>query len=236
MKSTQEPARWHIHESRDALAEAVASEVLAVVADAVAQRGSALLALPGGQTPQVTFGLIRQAALPWHAMTLVPTDERVVPVGDPLRNDALLRTAFGDLGATLLSLLEDADAETAAGLADARLQALPWSPDLIWLGMGEDGHTASLFKGSDLERALDRGSHRLVMTVRPDPLPPEAPFPRVTLTAAAILQARALLVTITGASKRTLLENALLQGANSPLPIGRLLAGAEVPVAIHWAL
>ena len=219
-------AHWHIHDTRDALAQAVAGEVVEAITAAVNRQGAALLALPGGQTPRATFVLMRQAALPWATITMVPTDERMVPAGDPLRNDELLRTAFEDSGATLVSLAED---------ADAQLQALPWTPDMIWLGMGKDGHTASLFKGPDLEDALDLGTHRLAVTMRSDPLPLEAPFPRVTFTAAAILQARALLITITGQSKLVLLEEALAQGAGSPLPIGRLLAGAQAPTAIHWA-
>jgi 6-phosphogluconolactonase len=231
----QKPAPWHVHASAQALAEAVAAEVVAAVADTVDRRGMALLALPGGQTPRATFGLLRQTLLPWGAVTLLPTDERLVPTGDALRNDALLEAAFGDSGAKILSLVEGQEANSSAEQADARLRCLPWAPDLVWLGMGGDGHTASLFVGPDLERALDRAAPALAAAVRPRPLPPEAPVDRVSLTSAAILQARRVLVTITGEAKRALLEQALRDGAASTLPIGRLLAGAPTPVAIHWA-
>ena len=235
MESMQKPARWHVHASAHALAEAVAAEVIARVTDAVDRRGRALLALPGGQTPRATFDLLRETLLPWGAVTLLPTDERVVPAGDALRNDALLEAAFGDSGATIVSLVEGDGADSSAAQADARLRRLPWTPDLVWLGMGGDGHTASLFAGPDLERALDQAAPALAASVRPRPLPPEAPADRVSLTAAAILQARALLVTITGEAKRALLEQAIREGAASTLPIGRLLAGAPTPIAIHWA-
>lgn len=232
---TRMPAIWHVHDSPGALVKAVAETVIATVDEAVDRRGSALLALPGGRTPQAIFSRLRKASLPWHLMTLVPTDERVVPTGSSSRNDTLLLSAFGDLGVTLLSLVEEAEARSSADLADARLRELTWMPDLVWLGVGEDGHTASLFKGPDLERALDPDTRRLAIAVRPDSLPVEAPFSRVSLTAAAVLQARALMVVIGGQSKRAVLENALVAGRESPLPIGRLLARAQAPIAIHWA-
>jgi 6-phosphogluconolactonase len=68
----------------------------------------------------------------------------------------------------------------------------------------------------------------------PDPMPAEAPVPRVTLTRAAILSARTILITITGAQKRELLEQAIADGQSSRLPIGRVLAESEYPIDIHW--
>jgi 6-phosphogluconolactonase len=101
--------------------------------------------------------------------------------------------------------------------------------------MGEDGHTASLFAGPDLQNALDAPKARRAVGVMPDPMPQDAPVPRVTLTRAAILSARTMLITITGDRKRELLEGAIEDGQSSKLPIGRLLAEAEQPIDIHWA-
>ena len=69
----------------------------------------------------------------------------------------------------------------------------------------------------------------------PDPLPAEAPVPRVTLTRAAILSARTILITVTGQQKRELLEQAIADGQSSKLPIGRVLAEVDQPIDIHWA-
>ena len=100
--------------------------------------------------------------------------------------------------------------------------------------MGEDGHTASIFAGPDLEDALNAPTTRRAVGVMPDPLPPEAPVARVTLTRSAILSARTIVIAISGQAKRDLLEQAIEDGPSSTLPIGRLLAEAEQPIDIHW--
>ena len=100
--------------------------------------------------------------------------------------------------------------------------------------MGEDGHTASIFAGPDLQDALDAPKARRAIGVMPDPLPDDAPVARVTLTRAAILSARTVMIAITGDEKRALLEQAIADGHSSRLPIGRVLAEAEQPIDIHW--
>jgi 6-phosphogluconolactonase len=138
-------------------------------------------------------------------------------------------------GARVLPIAtEIPDYKLAGNSADARLQDLPWPPDLVWLGMGEDGHTASIFDGPDLQGALDAPKARRAIGVMPDPLPDEAPVARVTLTRASILSARTILMTVTGEKKRGILEQAIADGHSSKLPIGRVLAEAEQPIDIHW--
>ena len=229
-------AEWWEYDSVDEMADAVAGDVGFIVESALDARGSALLALPGGKTPLPIYQRLAEASLPWKQVTIIPTDERLVPLDSPFSNIRSIAGIFLKAGARVFPIGTDiADYRLAGNSADARLQDLPWPPDLVWLGMGEDGHTASIFAGPDLDDALDAPKARRAVGVMPDPLPAEAPVPRVTLTRASILAARTLLITITGAEKRALLEQAIADGHSSKLPIGRVLAEAEQPIDIHWS-
>ena len=228
-------AEWWESDSLDELADAVAGDVGFIVESAIDARGSSLIAVPGGSTGPAVFGKLAAQMLPWKKVTIIPTDDRLVPMDDERSNVRAIAKAFLPLGARVIPIAaEIADYRLAGNSADARLQDLPWPPDLVWLGMGKDGHTASIFAGPDLQDALDAPKARRAVGVMPDPLPPEAPVPRVTLTRASILSARTVMIVITGDEKRALLEQAIADGQSSKLPIGRVLAEAEQPIDIHW--
>lgn len=226
-------AEWWDYETADELAEAVAGDVGFLLDSALDARGDAIAAFPGGTTPLAALELLKAQKLKWKDVTIVPTDDRLVPVSDKLSNVRMLAERFLPLGARVLPLTGgDLPVAEAGRAADARLQAVHWPFDLVWLGMGTDGHTASIFAGPDLEAALS-APHRAI-GVRPDPMPKEAPVARVTLTKSAILSARSVLISIRGEEKKALLEKALEDGAGSKLPIGRLLADASQAIDIHW--
>ncbi|WP_221794588.1 6-phosphogluconolactonase [Aquisediminimonas sediminicola] len=228
---------WRIHDDADAMAKAVSNDVAGVIADALARQGHAAIALPGGKTPIAVIALLAQLPLDWAKVTIIPGDDRLVEEESPLSNVAMLRTAFQPTPAKIISLTPVIEEYRLAGdRADALLATLDWPLDLVWLGMGNDGHTASIFAGPDLEALLHAPADRRVMGVMPDPLPPEAPVARVTLTRSAIAASHAIRVVISGAEKRILLERALAEGAASALPIGRVLAGLEQPLIVHWCL
>lgn len=229
-------AEWWDYDSTDEMAEAVAGDIGFIIESALDARGSALIALPGGDTPEPIFKALASKKLPWKQVTIIPTDERLVPMDDERSNIRSIAKAFLPAGARVIPITGDIpDHRLAGNSADARLQDLPWPPDLVWLGVGDDGHTASLFAGPDLQDALDAPKARRAVGVMPDPLPDDAPVARVTLTRAAILSARTVLITLTGADKREMLEGAIEDGQSSKLPIGRVLAEAEQPIDIHWA-
>ena len=229
-------AEWWEYDSAEEMAEAVAGDVGFIIESALDARGSSLIALPGGDTPKAIYKALAAKKLPWKQVTIIPTDERLVPMDDEHSNIRGIAQAFLPTGARVIPIAADiADYRLAGNSADARLQDFPWPPDLVWLGVGEDGHTASLFAGPDLQDALDAPKARRAVGVMPDPMPEDAPVPRITLTRAAILSARTVLFTLTGSEKRELLEQAIEDGQSSKLPVGRLLAEAEQPIDIHWA-
>jgi len=229
-------AEWWEYDSLEELADALAGDVGFIIDSAVDARGSSLIAVPGGSTGPAVFAKLAAQQLPWKKVTIIPTDDRLVPMDDERSNIRAIAKAFLPLGARVIPIAADiADYRLAGNSADARLQDLPWPPDLVWLGMGQDGHTASIFAGPDLQDALDAPKARRAVGVMPEPLPPEAPVARVTLTRSAILSARTVTIAITGDEKRALLEQAIADGHSSKLPIGRVLAEAEQPIDIHWA-
>jgi 6-phosphogluconolactonase len=229
-------AEWHDYHSQADFAAAVAERVGEVIANACDARGEALIAIPGGRSPVPTFERLGDSAIDWSRVTIVPTDDRLVSTMSPFSNFALIARHFQPKGALIVPMVGDrvTDYADAGILANARLSDLRWPPDLVWLGVGTDGHTASIFPGPDYEDALDGPPARRALGVLPDPLPPEAPVARVTLTGPAIASARSLLLTLTGLEKRAVLKRALEQGSCSRTPIGRVLADAKTPIDIRW--
>ena len=228
-------AEWWEYDSLDELADAVAGDVGFIIESAVDARGASLIAVPGGSTGPAIFPKLAAQKLPWKKVAIIPTDDRLVPMDDDRSNVRAIAKTFLPLGARVVPIAtEIADHKLAGNSADARLQDLPWPPDLTWLGMGNDGHTASIFAGPDLQDALEAPKARRAVGVMPDPMPQDVPVARVTLTRASILSSRTVLITITGEEKRRVLEQAIADGQSSKLPIGRVLAEAEQPIDIHW--
>jgi 6-phosphogluconolactonase len=160
-----------------------------------------------------------------------------VPLGDPLSNVTALAKIFLPKGARVKPIVPEAtkDYKAAGRSADALMQDLHWPLDFCLLGVGSDGHTASIFPGPDYEEAVAGPKERRALGVMPDPLPPEAPVARVTLSREAIVTARAVMIAVTGQAKRDIIEKAIKQGPLSEYPIGRVLADVELPIDIHWA-
>jgi 6-phosphogluconolactonase len=149
-----------------------------------------------------------------------------------------LNDYFAAKGAEIVSLVDEAalgDYREAGRLADARLALLQWPLDLVCLSMGDDGHVAGIYPGPDLGKALTGPRERRAVGLRPDPMPEGESGEHVTLTAAAIASARALMIVISGAEQRRLLEKAIQEGPLSSLPVGRVLAELDMPIDIFWS-
>ncbi|NYT39747.1 6-phosphogluconolactonase [Sphingomonas sp. R-74633] len=228
---------WWDYDDADEMAEAVAGDIGFIIESAIDARGAAVIALAGGKTPLPIYEKLVKAKIDWKRVTIIPGDDRIVPLGDPLSNVTAIGKIFIPKGARVIPLVSDKapDYKAAGRSADALLQDVHWPLDLCLLGIGGDGHCASIFPGPDYDEALNGPKERRALGVMPDPLPPEAPVARVTLSRSAITTARALMIAITGDTKKEVLEAAIEQGASSSYPVGRVLADVELPVDIHWA-
>ena len=224
-------AEWWDYDSPDEMAEAVDGDVGFIVESALDARGAALIALPADETAQAIFPALAGAALQWRQVTIIPTDDRLVPMQDEASKVRAIAKAFLPTGARVVPIAAEIDDYRLAGnSADARLQDLPWPPDLVWLAVGQEGSAAGIHAGPDLQDALEAPRARRAVGVMPE----NDSVPRVTLTRASILSARTVLITVRGDSSRQMLEQAIADGHSSKLPIGRVLAEAEQPIDIHW--
>jgi 6-phosphogluconolactonase len=202
--------------------EAVAQAGAALVAEraraAVAERGTFLFAVSGGHTPWAMFAELARETVPWDAVVIYQVDERVAPAGDSSRNLTHLTEALGSAPAQVLPMpVNDADLAAAAA---AYATDLPEQFDLVHLGLGPDGHTASLVPGDPVLSVTDR----LVGVTRP-----YQGEVRMTLTYPALARAREILWLVTGADKKEAL-GALLAG-DTTIPAGRVEAAASVVLA-----
>ena len=189
---------------------AIARWLHARLSEALAARdGEVAITIPGGSTPFPILAELAGLGLDWHRIAVWPGDDRIVAEDHPASNAGRIRAALEPLGARVVALEE--------GLAPQRFA-------LAWLGMGTDGHVASLFPNTDPRADDPLRLRRLV----PDPLPPEAPYHRLSLTIPALLNSDALVFVIRGEEKRALFEAALAGGHD--LPVARLLAAAHQPV------
>jgi 6-phosphogluconolactonase len=229
-------AEWWDYDDPAELAEAVAGDIGFIIESALDARGEALIALSGGKTPVPAFEKLAQVKLAWKHVTIIPADERLVKVESPLSNVGMLARIFLPKGARVMPLgADNPDYKMAGKAADARLHDLKWPPDLVQLGIGGDGHTASIFPSAEYDEAINAPKARRAIGLKPDPMPEDAPVPRITLTRSAILSARAIMLVLSGKDKREMLEKAIEDGGESTYPIGRVLADAEQPIDIHWS-
>jgi len=219
------------------LAVRAAADVAAALDDALAARDLALLAVSGGRSPLGLYRALRAQDRGWPKVTVVQVDERCVPpdhpdsnaalVADHLLRDAAAAARWVPFFDTLPEAPDRPDAaERLAAAACARLAPLAWPIDVAVLGMGEDGHTASLFAGGDgLANALRADGP--VAWVRPV----RAPHARLTLTLPTLLAARRLVLLVTGPAKQRVFE-AARQALRDDLPVSYLLHQSAHPVHV----
>ncbi|WP_293900147.1 6-phosphogluconolactonase [Phenylobacterium sp.] len=207
-----------------ALADAAAQAIARDLSQALGRRGAASLVATGGRSPGPVYDRLRAAPLDWSKVSVTLSDDRCVDAGTPDSNLRLVRERLlqGPAVAARFLPLWPADAREAAAIESL----FPF--DAVMLGMGEDGHIASLIPGDPgLEDGLTTAD-----LLREVPAGLGAPpIARITLTLAALLNARAIFLLIAGGAKREVIRRAW---GGEDLPVGRLLSQSKAPVRIFW--
>ena len=224
------------HEDVETLSEAVATRIALLVSAAWRERAEATLVLAGGRTSPPILRRLAALPLPWRDLVVVPTDERWVPVDHPDSNLGQLQAALADAPALgMIALVPDEpEGPPDPRVARGALASIDAPFDVVMLGMGTDGHFASLFPGAaNLQRALDPAGRDDAVAIVPDPMPASGAHPRISLTLPRLLRSRAVLLVATGDDKRATLERA--QADASSVPIGALLHAPGARIEIHWS-
>lgn len=226
---------WHRLPDGAAQVEALAQRIAGLLEEALAARGAATMILSGGRSPVPLFERLAATPLDWPRIAVSLADERWLPADHPDSNEGLVRRHLlrdEARDARLVGLYTGA-ATPEAGEAECamRLAGLPQPFAVVVLGMGDDGHTASLFPGAA----------RLAAALAPTAGPccairaPGAPQPRMTLTLPALLGAERILLAIQGAAKRAVYERALGAGPVEELPVRAVLRQVATPVEVYWS-
>lgn len=197
----RQKSRWHRFESQAALNEASVSRIVAAAKEAIAARGAFSIVLAGGNTPKSIYEQLRNATTDWSKWHIYYNDDRCLPVDHPERNSLMAAQAWLNHVAIPKQQIHDiptergpvegarAYAETLNGLGDF---------DLVLLGLGEDGHTASLFPGHTWDDSVD------AFPVFDAPKPPPE---RVSISGARLSRTREVIFFVTGAGKQEAVDN-----------------------------
>lgn len=220
-------------DNKQMLADSLAADVAVWLRDGIESRGRATLVVSGGSTPAPFFNALSLHEIEWSNVTVTLADERWVPMDDELSNEKLVRETLlvnAASSAKFLSIYNGAESPEAGWQqCEDSLRSLPSPYDVVVLGMGGDGHTASLFPDTEgLEDACNPDSSKLCQPMHPSHIS-EA---RMSLTLMALLDCRQLVLHITGADKREVFERAV---AGEDLPIASVIAAAKSRLQLYWA-
>lgn len=226
-------ADWHLYSSPGELAEALADRIAGALAQALSRRGQATLAVSGGRTPAGLFKALSRKRLDWPKVIVTLVDERFVPPDDERSNARLVRENLrtGEAArATFVPLYRPTGTiEEAAREAELSIAGLPQPFDVVVLGMGADGHTASFFPDApNLAALLDNREGRQVLPV----VAASAGEPRLTLPLQTICAARLVALHIEGEDKRQVLTAAL---QTRDKPVSAVFDHAKSGVQVYWA-
>ncbi len=229
----------HSFASRASLTFELSAAVSTLLQKAIEADGRASLAVSGGSTPVQLFDHLSESAIPWEKVDICLVDERWVRPEDEDSNEHLVKTHLLQnkaAAARFIGMKNDAEtAGTGETQCEEQLRTIKHPMDVLILGMGGDGHTASLFPGAEkLPLAVDMDSGKICMAIAP----PAAPHERMTLTLPAIINSGQIFLHITGQEKMRVLDQAFTEGPAEEMPIRYILQQTQAqntPFSIYWA-
>jgi 6-phosphogluconolactonase len=220
----------------EVLSRALADQIAASLKSAIAARGLASLVVSGGKSPIKLFEMLRVEELDWSRVCIALADERWVDPSDPASNEKLVRDVLlkGSAAAARFLGLKNGAPTPDMGAVSAweTFARVPRPFDAVVLGMGDDGHTASLFPGSpNLLSALNPAAVPGCVGMRA----PVAPQPRLSLNLSALLDARRIVILITGDAKWRTFLAAGAEGPVQDMPVRAVLRQTRTPVEVMWS-
>jgi len=222
--------------SREQLDSQLANNVADILSKAIAARGKASLAVSGGSTPKGFFNTLSRIDIPWKNVTITLADERWVDINDEASNTRLVHENLLQNKAQQANFfhLKQGDELCESTLVDLNLAAksslLPL--DVLILGMGEDGHTASLFPCSEqIEQGLSLDNNAALMKV----LPKTAPHLRITFTFSHLIKSKNIFLHIVGEGKQRVLAKANANNNLREMPVRAFLHNPDVNTQVYWA-
>jgi len=228
-------SQWHEASSADQLAIQLASAVEQNLSETIQAHDKASLVVSGGSTPLPFFKQLSQASLDWSVIDVTLADERWVPEDHEDSNARFVKEHFltgAAADARFISLYRDTKPDLAIKEVEQALNDMTQPFSVVILGMGGDGHTASLFPETDgLEAALNLNTRNMLAIMRPVTVRQA----RITLTRAALLRSRFRYLHITGEHKREVLSKALEPDVEHPLPIASFFEKHLPPISVYWS-
>ncbi len=228
-------SQWNEAADADKLAIELAASVEQNLNQNIEKLGRASLVVSGGSTPLPFFKQMSRADLDWSKLDVTLADERWVDEQHEDSNARFVKEHFltgAAAKATFYSLYRDGDPRFSLGEIQRSLTEMVQPFSVVILGMGGDGHTASLFPETEgLEQALDLDTQVDLAILKPATVPQT----RISLTRAALLRSRYRYLHITGQQKYDVLEAALEENDDKPLPIASFFEKHLPPISVYWA-
>jgi 6-phosphogluconolactonase len=220
----------------ETLSQELAARIAAILGAAIAARGLASLVVSGGRSPVRLFEILRSQPLDWSRACIALADERWVLPTDAASNEHLVRSTLlkGSAASARFHGLKNGAPTPDLGAVSAwqTFARVPRPFDTVILGMGDDGHTASLFPGSpNLPSALNASAAAGCVGMW-SPVPPQ---PRLSLNLSALLDSRRVVLLIGGESKSRTLAAAYAPGPVQDMPVRAVLRQSRTPVDVMWS-